>query len=156
MALHQLKHITKGILVVRIAGRILEDANEGDVIVLLRQRLFHLLKGSQKDRHIIAILIPVSIDEASLSGKLHTGYASGFLCQRSGDGSAAGSDLQNFILFRDGQPAHYIPTDMGKMVHHRPAFSLSDDLIVLFRRMTAFRNLQKFLFHRTITVQVAA
>ena len=156
MAFHQLKHIDKGILIVRIAGRILEDTDESDVIILFRQCLFHFFKSSQKDRHMITVLIPVSIDEASLSGKFHAGHAPCFLRQCPGDGAAAGSDLQNFILLCDGQPAHNVPTDMRKMVHHRPAFSLRDDLIILFRRLTAFRNLQKFLFHRSVTVQVAA
>ena len=47
MTFHQLKHIDKGVLIVRIAGRILKDTDKSDVIILFRQCLFHFFKGTR-------------------------------------------------------------------------------------------------------------
>ena len=77
MLLYNPQEIIKGRFRADIRLRVLKDADQTDIIVVIGQIRLHILKIAHMDRHIVRVHMAVGVNHAPLFGQLHTGYFPG-------------------------------------------------------------------------------
>ena len=85
--------IVKGVFSADIALPVFEHADQTDKIIIRRQIRLDVRKVAHMDRHVLTVLMAVSVDQATFFRKVDAGYAACLLCKASRNRAAAGTDF---------------------------------------------------------------
>ena len=145
--------IVKGGFSADIALSVFEHADQADKIIIRRQIRLDVRKVAHMDRHVVTVLMAVSVDQTAFFRKVDAGYAARLLCEASRNRAAAGTDFQHLHAFVNRQPSDDIFPQVGKVVKHLPARRFID-FLGIFPGRDCFYQLQKRVLRRSVAVKI--